>query len=204
MSNSILVDRGQEKNPLLKYIYNVPWKFEDIPCDYQVGKTTGVLFLSLRFHRLHPNYIYERIKEIENKFVLRIALILVDIKDPDNNVKELTRVSFLLNVTVVLAWNYEEAAKYVEILKAYEHKPLEAIKKNIGSTDLERLKTFFTAAQSVNKTDSMEVLREFKSLSNFANAANEDSLRSIPGMGPSKTFQLIQLLDSPLSENDNK
>lgn len=68
-------------NPILKSITNVPWEFDDsiIP-DYVVGKTAGILFLSLRYHSLNPDYIHNRLKELGKRFELRVLLVQVDTK----------------------------------------------------------------------------------------------------------------------------
>lgn len=68
-------------NPILKSITNVPWEFDDsiIP-DYVVGKTAGILFLSLRYHSLNPDYIHNRLKELGKRFELRVLLVQVDNK----------------------------------------------------------------------------------------------------------------------------
>lgn len=68
-------------NPILKSIANVPWEFDDsiIP-DYVVGKTAGILFLSLRYHSLNPDYIHNRLKELGKRFELRVLLVQVDTK----------------------------------------------------------------------------------------------------------------------------
>ena len=47
--------------------------------DYILGATTCALFLSLRYHRLHPEYIYNRIQKLGKEYNLRILLIMVDI-----------------------------------------------------------------------------------------------------------------------------
>jgi DNA excision repair protein ERCC-1 len=47
-SNTILVSRRQQGNPLLNHIRNVRWQFADIAPDYILGQTTCALFLSLR------------------------------------------------------------------------------------------------------------------------------------------------------------
>ncbi|KAF5276122.1 hypothetical protein FQA39_LY18608 [Lamprigera yunnana] len=46
--HSILVNPKQRGNPILKSIRNVPWEFDEIVPDYQMGRTTCALFLSLR------------------------------------------------------------------------------------------------------------------------------------------------------------
>ena len=64
--------------------------------DFQVGRTTCILFLrytssvlytwwcsnqhvSLRYHRLHPEYIHTRIEKLGHSFNLRILLIMCDV-----------------------------------------------------------------------------------------------------------------------------
>ena len=36
-------------------------------------------FISLKYHRLHPEYIYQRIEKLGNMFTLRILLLICDI-----------------------------------------------------------------------------------------------------------------------------
>ena len=71
-------------------------EFGDIVPDFQVGRTTGVLYLrqvafshlphssavipgSLKYHRLHPEYIHQRIEKLGHMYNLRILLIVCDI-----------------------------------------------------------------------------------------------------------------------------
>ncbi len=66
-SAAILVSkRRQTGNPLLRFIKNVRWQYvEDLVPDYQMGKSTVALFLSLKYHLLHPQYIHFRIRELQ-------------------------------------------------------------------------------------------------------------------------------------------
>ena len=85
-------------NPVLDSVRNVGKEFGDILCDFQVGRTTGLLFLrcvrenvqsvtfleacslcSLKYHRLHPEYIHQRIERLGHSYNLRILLVLNDI-----------------------------------------------------------------------------------------------------------------------------
>lgn len=77
--NCVLVSNKQRGNPLLKSIGEVPYEFEDIVPDYQVGETTCVLYLSLKYHNLNPDYIHGRLKQLGHMFELRILLVEVDI-----------------------------------------------------------------------------------------------------------------------------
>ncbi len=45
---SIIINPCQRLNPVVECIRNVPKEFGDILPDYQVGRTTGVLFLRSR------------------------------------------------------------------------------------------------------------------------------------------------------------
>ena len=198
---AIIVSKNQEGNPILNFITNVPWQFGEAHCDYQVGRTTGVLFLSMRYHRLHPNYIYERLRQVGKNFILRVLVLLIDIKDPDKTIRELTRVSMILEFTIILAWSCEEAAKYIETFKVYENKPVDAIKKRVGNTFLERANEFLTSAQSISKTDAASLTRRFVTLARLGKDAHETTLKNIPGIGPNKISSLLHFLDAPLYED---
>ena len=39
-------------------------------------------FPSLRYHNLHPDYIHERLQSLGKSFALRVLLVQVDVKDP--------------------------------------------------------------------------------------------------------------------------
>lgn len=67
----------QRGNPILKSIRNVPWEYGEIVPDYVMGATTCALFLSLRYHNLNPNYIHDRLKQLNHQYELRVLLVLV-------------------------------------------------------------------------------------------------------------------------------
>jgi hypothetical protein len=97
----------QRLNPVLECIRNVGKEFGDIIPDFQVGRTTCVLYLrcssfcitlilctsnihlSLKYHRLHPEYIHTRIEKLGHAYNLRILLIMCDVvssvRAPDPN-----------------------------------------------------------------------------------------------------------------------
>lgn len=80
-SNCVLVNPRQRGNPILKSVTNVQWEFDDsiIP-DYVVGATAGILYLSLRYHQLNPDYIHNRLKDLGKRYELRVLLVQVDTK----------------------------------------------------------------------------------------------------------------------------
>lgn len=59
----------------------------------------------------------------------------VDIKDPYIPIKELTKICLLADLTLMLAWNAQEAGKIIETYKVFEHKPPDLImEKQEGSS----------------------------------------------------------------------
>lgn len=125
--HTLLVNPKQRGNPLLKSIINVPWEYDDIVPDYQMGVSTCALFLSLRYHNLNPDYIHDRIKLLGQMYQLRVLLVQVDISDPHHILKNLTRICILADLTLILAWSAEEAGKIIESYKIYENKPADRI-----------------------------------------------------------------------------
>ncbi|ERE52988.1 DNA excision repair protein ERCC-1, partial [Cricetulus griseus] len=69
----------QRGNPVLKFVRNVPWEFGEVTPDYVLGQSTCALFLSLRYHNLHPDYIHERLQSLGKSFALRVLLVQVDV-----------------------------------------------------------------------------------------------------------------------------
>lgn len=47
------------------------------------------------------------------------------------------RVSVALDFSLLLSWSSEEAGRYLETLKAYEHKSADLISEKTGSTPFE-------------------------------------------------------------------
>ncbi|XP_045296844.1 DNA excision repair protein ERCC-1 isoform X5 [Leopardus geoffroyi] len=103
-SSSIIVSPRQRGNPVLKFVRNVPWEFGDVLPDYVLGQSTCALFLSLRYHNLHPDYIHGRLQSLGKSFALRVLLVQVDVKDPQQALKELAKMCILADCTLVLAW----------------------------------------------------------------------------------------------------
>ena len=126
--NAIQVNPKQRGNPILKSITNIPWEFnEKIIPDYVVGKTACVLFLSIRYHNLKPDYIHERLKQLGKNYELRVLLVHIDSKEPQNALKHLTRICLLADLTLMLAWTPEEAGKIIETYKLFENRPPDLI-----------------------------------------------------------------------------
>ncbi|XP_033190978.2 DNA excision repair protein Ercc1 [Bombus vancouverensis nearcticus] len=191
--NTLLVSLKQKGNPLLKFITNVPWEFSEIVPDYVMGKTTCALFLSIRYHQLNPDYIHERLKALGNMYNLRVLLVQVDVAEPHHALKHLTRICILADLTLMLAWNAEDAGKIIETYKIYENKPPDAIMERSDTAPYQKLMNALTTIRSVNKTDATTLLSTFGTLSDLVQAPS-NILALCPGVGIQKAERIHKTL----------
>ncbi|KAK4803724.1 hypothetical protein SAY86_003541 [Trapa natans] len=194
--NAILVSHRQKGNPLLKHIRNVRWAFADIVCDYLLGQGTCALYLSLRYHLLHPDYLYYRIRELQKNFKLRVVLCHVDVEDVVKPLLEVTKTSLLHDCTLLCAWSLEECGRYLETIKVYENKPADIIQGQMDTDYLSRLSHALTTVRHVNKTDVVTLGSTFGSLSHVMDASMEDLARC-PGIGERKVKRLYDTFHEP-------
>ncbi|XP_071537187.1 DNA excision repair protein ERCC-1-like [Panulirus ornatus] len=191
--NCVIVSSRQRGNPILKSIRNVPWEYGEIVPDYVMGATSCALFLSLRYHNLNPNYIHDRIKQLSFQYELRVLLVLVDVKDPHHELKQLTKISVMADMTLMLAWSQEEAGRIIEVYKMFEHKPPDLIMEKQDTNPYSMLIDALTSVKSINRTDAMTLLSNFGSLEKIVEASEEE-LSFCPGLGPQKASRLHRVL----------
>ncbi|CAG5118850.1 unnamed protein product [Candidula unifasciata] len=195
-SKSLIVNPRQRGNPILKSIRNVPWEYGHIVPDYVMGPANCALFLSLRYHQLHPNYLHERLKLLGRSYDLRIMLVLVDVKESHHILKDLAKICLLADCTLVLAFSPEEAARYLETYKIFENKPPEAIMEKTEENFMAKFTDCLTRVKSVNRTDCATLLSHFGSLTGIIEASSED-LSLCPGFGPQKAKRLHSIFHEP-------
>ncbi|EEQ83549.1 DNA excision repair protein ERCC-1 [Blastomyces dermatitidis ER-3] len=186
--SAILVSARQRGNPILNHVRHIPWEYADIPADYVVGSATCVLFLSLKYYRLHPEYIYARIKGLAGKYNLRILLTLIDIPNHEDSLRELSKTSIVNNLTLILCWSAAEAGHYLELFKSCEHAQPTAIRTQQSQSYNESLVEFITAPRSINKSDAASLISTFGSLQAAVNAQPEQ-ISAVPGWGERKVQQ---------------
>ncbi|XP_071963523.1 DNA excision repair protein ERCC-1-like [Antedon mediterranea] len=194
--NCLVVHPKQRGNPILKFVRNVPYEFNDIVPDYIMGKTTCALFLSLRYHLLNPNYIFGRAKSLSNMFNLRLLLVQVDIKDPGHPLKALAKMAILADFTLLLAWSAEEAGRYLETYKTYENKSADTLKERVQADFMSKMTDCLTTIKSINKTDAATLLTTFDNFEGIVKAS-EDELGFCPGFGPNKAKRVARALKEP-------
>lgn len=193
---SILVSPRQKGNPILNSVRGVPWEYSDIPADYVLGQTTCALFLSLKYHRLHPEYIYSRIRALAGKYNLRVLLAMVDIDNHEEALKELSKTSLINNVTLILCWSAQEAGRYLELYKTYEHTAPTSIRAPQASNYSEKMVEFITTPRSINKTDAVSLVSNFGSLRTAINAQQEE-VALVAGWGEKKVKKWCKTVREP-------
>ncbi|KAF4122117.1 DNA excision repair protein ERCC-1 [Geosmithia morbida] len=194
--STILVSPRQRGNPVVSSIKSVPWEYSDIPADYAMGLGTCALFLSLRYHRLHPEYIYTRIRNLQGRYKLRIVLTMVDIANHEDPLRELSTASLVNGVTLVCCWSAAEAARYLELYKSYEHAGFAAIRGQQSTAYTDRLVDFVTVPRSLNKSDAVAMVANFGSLRSAVNA-DPEHLALIGGWGGTKVKRWTAAVNEP-------
>lgn len=189
------VSEKQRGNNVLQYVRNVPYKFGTMVPDYIFGSTRCALFLSLKYHSLHPNYILGRIAALKQDFALRILLVLVDLDDNANILLYLNKLAVTNSMSLILGWSEEECGRYLETFKAFESKDASLIQKKESSCLSDQLADFLTAG-GVNKTDAAQLLSQFGNIRSLT-AASMDELGLVPGMGLVKVQKLHKALHVP-------
>ncbi|XP_064405724.1 DNA excision repair protein ERCC-1-like isoform X3 [Halichondria panicea] len=187
----------------MKHVRNVPWELGDIAPDFELGRTVCALFLSVRYHSLHPDYIHCRLKELGKQYELRILLVYVDTTESHHALQELTKMALLADLTLILAWSPEEAARYLETYKAYENKPPDLIMERTDSDFSSRVIDSLTTVKKVNKTDAATLLNNFKTMEKLVQASKEE-LTMCPGLGPQKAQRLYDLFHEPFLRTKKK
>ncbi|CAF9910937.1 MAG: ssDNA endonuclease and repair protein rad10 [Heterodermia speciosa] len=194
--SSILVSSRQKGNPILNAVRSLPWEYSDIPADFVLGNTTCAFFLSLKYHRLHPEYIYTRIRALGGKYNLRVLLTMVDIQNHEDPLKELSKTSLVNNLTLILCWSAQEAGRYLELYKSYEHAPATSIRAHQSTSYSEKLQEFITIPRSINKTDALGLVSAFGSIKHAVNARPEE-IGTIAGWGEKKVQRWCQSVREP-------
>ncbi|TKY87026.1 hypothetical protein EX895_003703 [Sporisorium graminicola] len=201
--NTILVNNCQRGNPVLQHIRNIGWEYADVVPDYQVGVSSCVLFLSIRYHRLHPEYVHTRIAKLGQMFTLRVLLVLCDVNDHQLAIKELTKTALINNLTLIVAWSAEEAGRYIETYKSFEFKPPDPIQERVGEDYISQITNVLTQVRGVNRTDVVTLLTRFGSFKGVV-GAEVDEVGMCPGFGEVKAKRLREVFTQPFRVGEGR
>ncbi|VWU52338.1 ERCC1 nucleotide excision repair protein, putative [Hepatocystis sp. ex Piliocolobus tephrosceles] len=192
----LIISIRQKSNPVVKKINRVRYKFNSIIPDFLIGSNIACLFISMKYHRLRPNYLESRIKTLSNKYNNRILLCLVDIENIENTLGEINQIAFCFNMTLILCWNIDECAKIIEDFKIHEKTAFYS-KKNIPfSNNKEKIHELLKKIRCINSSDCFTITKKFKSFSNIVNAKKSD-LINCSGLGNKKIQVLLSTFNDP-------
>ncbi|KTW28575.1 hypothetical protein T552_01836 [Pneumocystis carinii B80] len=170
--------------------------------DFILGATTCALFLSLRYHQLYPEYIYHRIQMLGKKYILRILLILVDIDNHEAPIRELTKTCVIYNFTMILSWSFQEAGRYLETYKSFEHASFNTIQGKNLDDYYSRLVECFSTMRNINRDDAFSIVGNFRSLKRAINADKEE-IMMISGWGEQKASRFKKTVTLPFVVKDS-
>lgn len=194
--NAIIVNARQKGNSVLAGVKTVPWEYGDITPDFVLGQTCSALFLSLKYHRLHPEYIYTRMRDLGKSFSLRIMLVLCDIDNHTDSLRELSKTCVVNGYTLIVAWSTGEAGRYLETYKSLESAPSDAIKEKRATAYSDQVVECLTSIRAVNKSDAYALIGTFGSVARAFRASMEE-VGAVGGWGPQKIRNFEAAVHSP-------
>ena len=197
--SSITVNERQRGNPLLKSIQINSYHFDKIVPDYLIGSKACALFLSLKYHNMYPQYIYDRMNAVGSSYSLKVLLLLIDVHDSNHTLKEMIKICSLSDYALMCAWSYEDAGRILDSYKCFEHKSPESIMDKKIVNKLSRYQANLDALASIktiNKTDALSLLSTFHTLESVVKSTKLQ-LNVCPGLGSTKAEALTKFFTKP-------
>jgi len=135
---AIAVSKSQSGNPLLTHLSSFSVADHDMIEDFALSDTCSSLFLSVKFHKLSPQYIGKRMEAMRRKVKTQVLVVHVDDADCEKCLLEIHGLAMAFHFVVVLAWSLQEAARYLEAYAKYSVTGATSIKLLEGkqATDL--------------------------------------------------------------------
>ncbi|CUM64237.1 uncharacterized protein PRCAT00001832001 [Priceomyces carsonii] len=220
--SEILVHKSQKGNPLLEHslMKNTSWSYDDsILSDYYINPTLQILFLSLKYFKLHPEYIWQRLKKLNkgsivdakpNNRALRILLAVVDIDSHQEVLCNLLDICIKHDLSLVLAWSFEEAGNYIVFARQLDDAPAKrrAAVEGLKASDYNScVVDSLSSIRLINKTDVSNLLANCKSIKNVilrsCEARDGNALSNIGGLGSVKIGNMKLVFLEPFIYNKN-
>ncbi|KAH9258032.1 hypothetical protein BASA81_003595 [Batrachochytrium salamandrivorans] len=197
----IVCNANQRGNRVLRHL--APQTIETSPnptelFDFLISPSIALLFLSLSFHNLHPDYLFARMEPLKRAgYKFLGLLVLVD--SESNYELGLTKIQSLAianQFTTLLAFSEEEAARYLENFKLLQNKPADDIEGRRAVDYLPRCIDALGKISLVNKRDTCTLLRNFKSMSAVMQSQPEE-LAMCHGLAHTKATRMHHVFNQP-------
>ena len=203
---AILASPRQKMNPILKYIRSVPLEFSSDPhmvSDFAISNTTVALYLSIKYHKLNPEYLIGRMEAVKRHYRLRLVLIQIDDIDCELALLRIQTLCVSNGFTAICAYTEEEAARYLEIYKKNEKRGSEDIEEKKNLDYVSRATDTLTQIRGVNKSDVKNLLRNFNSVGSILDAPMEE-LALCVGIGEKKIARMHTAFNEPFFASQSK
>ena len=119
----IKISTIQSQNPLIKEYFK-PSEYQIVTThksinytDYEISNKISILFLCLDYHKKHPGYLLNRIKNLTKVYENQILLVLPNMENSSDTEKHLfavTEICISNRIQLVLAFTYKHAAKIIK------------------------------------------------------------------------------------------
>ncbi len=185
------VSNLQRGNSILKYLSKSIWHYDEkITCDYEINGSIAVLFLSLKYHSVKPEYILKRISKLKD-YRMKLLLIHVDVPNYNSMICELYKIQPL---TVILCRNQEECAEYLKGFESTSVKSIEQVRNKESN-----IETFLQDIPKVTKSEINRIRMKYKNLQEIIKAS-EDDLKGTFGIGKAKANSVVNIFNKSFKE----
>jgi DNA excision repair protein ERCC-1 len=196
----LTISKRQEKNPLIPLlsVAEIEWS-ETTVADYSIGRDVAVLFLTLKYHRLHPEYLTNRIRDFRGGFPVRLLLFLVNDENPDQVISRLTALSIANSMNLILAFDYEEASRWILSLYTTQDAPVEDLKAS--NETMREMAIDALNALGTSKKEAESLLSEIPVLADIL-CSSKDKLANTCILSEKKVDNIIAVVEEPFGALD--
>ena len=145
---------------------------------------------------LERKEVEEKIAAVKKGYKLRFLFALVDTLDHEPAILLLNSLAFRRNVTLLLAWTWDDLVRYFKAFKVFENKPPDVLQGKLSDDFNTRIEECLTALRSVQKRDVTTLLANFGSFANLAQASMQE-LILCPGLGVTKVQRIYNAFHLP-------
>ncbi|KAL8424838.1 hypothetical protein Efla_001643 [Eimeria flavescens] len=188
----------QQANPILKYFSSVPFCIAPIAPDFLVGVGVCVVFLSLKYHRLHPKQLLHRLLPLQRSRELskRFLLLLNDVEGAHASLAQVILHALHHGFILLVAASPAEAAELLQQLKVSENRAADALQPTLDGRHAPRCAEALRVLPAVNRADVVSLAKEFGCMRNIF-LAQQQQLQQCPGIGPKKVRSLLAAFQEP-------
>lgn len=172
MKLPLTIARRQEKNPLIPLLNGIETQISEADIfDFCIGDDIAFLFLTIKFHRLNPQYFDDRAKKLMGPWKTRILILLIDDDNPNKHISALTQTAMAHNITTILSFGYEEASKWLYTYYNIQDSPIDDLKAS-NETNYD-IAVNMLHSLNISRKEAEELLHAFGSIEKILKASKE-------------------------------